>query len=260
MSLHLPFDDMHRQIRLLRPKRELSNSLLQLEISNFTLDDPNIPQWRAVSYMWGDAEATESIYLNGSRFQVRPNLHALLEQLWEKSAEVPEYDVHYFVDAICIDQSSLTERAAQVTLMAQIYEKAEAVIMWLGNPEVHQTKDVQKLFRNCSMFLKEYMHWGNEHGISKDRWEERLGYSTSSCGPNWDFLEDIFTRPYWNRAWVRQEILLARKIRLLYGPHEVTGDVILALINWCHGSILPVLVARRVKESTVSQLWEHRRS
>ena len=94
MSLQVPFDDMHCQIRLLRPKRELSNSLLQLEISNFTLDDPNIPQWRAVSYMWGNAEATESIYVNGSRFQVRPNLHALLEQLWEKSAEVPEYDVH----------------------------------------------------------------------------------------------------------------------------------------------------------------------
>ena len=36
------------------------------------------------------------------------------------------------VDALCIDQTNITERGQQVNMMAQIYGNAEEVIVWLG--------------------------------------------------------------------------------------------------------------------------------
>ena len=107
--------------------------MLDAQLNTFAIDGPETPDWRAISYMWGDAVATETVYVDERRFEVRPNLSALLQQLWKRGATDPAYDEHYFVDAICIDQDNLTERAAQVTFMGRIYEKAEAVIFWLGS-------------------------------------------------------------------------------------------------------------------------------
>jgi hypothetical protein len=36
------------------------------------------------------------------------------------------------VDAVCIDQSNIPERNAQVLRMKEIYEKARKVVVWLG--------------------------------------------------------------------------------------------------------------------------------
>ena len=37
-----------------------------------------------------------------------------------------------WIDAICIDQSSMDERNQQVELMGDVYSKARRVILWLG--------------------------------------------------------------------------------------------------------------------------------
>lgn len=37
-----------------------------------------------------------------------------------------------WIDAICINQMDLNERAQQVQLMAEIYRKASLVVVWLG--------------------------------------------------------------------------------------------------------------------------------
>ena len=81
-------------------------------------------------------------------------MHALLQQLWPPWTNDPASDTHYFVDAICIDQSSVTERAAEVTLMGQIYEKADAVIVWLGYPEPNGLRAVRSSFRLYNKFFR----------------------------------------------------------------------------------------------------------
>ena len=41
----------------------------------------------------------------------------------------------FWIDAICIDQANEKERPEQVKVMKQIYEKAEAVVIWLAGDE-----------------------------------------------------------------------------------------------------------------------------
>jgi hypothetical protein len=42
-----------------------------------------------------------------------------------------------WVDAICINQDDIEERNRQVKLMAFIYSRALAVLVWLGRPVSH---------------------------------------------------------------------------------------------------------------------------
>ncbi len=70
-----------RTLRLLEiyPENETPDSPIQCSMHHASLDI-NI-QYKALSYAWGDKEPKATIYLNGQRFQVRPNLVAALQQL-----------------------------------------------------------------------------------------------------------------------------------------------------------------------------------
>ncbi|KAI1440548.1 hypothetical protein F5Y02DRAFT_402671 [Annulohypoxylon stygium] len=59
------------QLRLLQPVLIHSDSL---HFSVSTVSRFSAPPYTAVSYTWGDDDATETIYLDGKPFQVRPNL------------------------------------------------------------------------------------------------------------------------------------------------------------------------------------------
>jgi Heterokaryon incompatibility protein (HET) len=43
-----------------------------------------------------------------------------------------ELDGYFWIDAICINQLDNKERSAQVNMMDKVYQKAEAVDVWLG--------------------------------------------------------------------------------------------------------------------------------
>ncbi len=44
-----------------------------------------------------------------------------------------------WIDAICIDQSSIAEKSMQVPLMSDIYTRAHTVFVWLGDATVGST-------------------------------------------------------------------------------------------------------------------------
>jgi hypothetical protein len=42
---------------------------------------------------------------------------------------------YIWIDALCIDQTNLSEREAQVSLMGELFRKATTVIAWLGDED-----------------------------------------------------------------------------------------------------------------------------
>ncbi|OCK78908.1 hypothetical protein K432DRAFT_300975 [Lepidopterella palustris CBS 459.81] len=85
------------------------------------------PQYKALSYVWGDASQTLPIQLDGQAFDVTVNLKSALRRLRHPSG--PQT---YWIDAICINQNDISERNQQVSLMRNIYEEATIVEIWLG--------------------------------------------------------------------------------------------------------------------------------
>ncbi|KAK8005975.1 hypothetical protein PG991_012272, partial [Apiospora marii] len=47
---------------------------------------------------------------------------------------------YFWIDALCIDQANDREKGHQVGQMKDVYEKAERVIIWLGNGSPERSK------------------------------------------------------------------------------------------------------------------------
>lgn len=92
----------------------------------------------------------------------------------------------FWIDALCINQTNTPERSHQVAHMGHIYAHALRVVVWLG-------KTVSRYRRTM-------------RAADLDSWRSF-----------------ILENEYWNRAWVTQEIVLARKVTVLI------DDIIMSL-------------------------------
>ncbi|OAK99661.1 HET-domain-containing protein [Phaeosphaeriaceae sp. SRC1lsM3a] len=150
------------------------------------------PVFTALSYVWGEETNTRPILLDGKPYTVRDNLWAFLTQ-YRRS----EYTTYLWIDALCIDQSSIKERNHQVALMGKIYSEAKLVIAWLGS-------GFELSLSNVSTF--------DEH-----KSDIHL-YATS--------LMHISSATYWSRLWIVQEFVLAQHIDIWSGGSSTDGHAL----------------------------------
>ncbi|KAK6433101.1 hypothetical protein LTR95_010718, partial [Oleoguttula sp. CCFEE 5521] len=86
-------------------------------------------KYEALSYAWGISTIKCHIILDGtSGFAITENLHRALHRL-----RLPNRARLLWVDAICINQTDLLEKASQVAHMDDVYKHAERVLVWLGD-------------------------------------------------------------------------------------------------------------------------------
>src|SRR3569833_404843 len=98
------------------------------------------PEFDAKSYVWGDqgdrADIAIDIATGGARddtvdkrpFSVSRAVESAIRRL-----RLTDKPLKIWVDALCINQDDLVERAQQVRMMAQIYSRASTVHIWLGD-------------------------------------------------------------------------------------------------------------------------------
>ncbi|KAF8851381.1 HET-domain-containing protein, partial [Acephala macrosclerotiorum] len=88
------------------------------------------PSYTAISYFWGSDEQNSTIILNGKECRTTASALAALKGLrsrWLKK--------NFWIDAICIDQTSDADKAEQICIMSDIYRNAKQVTVWLGPDE-----------------------------------------------------------------------------------------------------------------------------
>jgi hypothetical protein len=91
------------------------------------------PTYDALSYTWadesGDTERSETVHCvkDDSKLSITRNCDAALRRL-----RLPNQERRLWVDAVCINQNSDTERSYQVALMTDIYTNARHVIAFTG--------------------------------------------------------------------------------------------------------------------------------
>jgi hypothetical protein len=101
-----------------------------------------------------------------------------------------------WVDALCINQINVQERNNQVAIMGKIFHHATKVLVWLGEAA------------DDSDFLLEHIKPREDWGYD---WGGPLDLRT------WTAMFHFYSRPYWRRVWVIQEILGARCLDLFCG-------------------------------------------
>lgn len=133
-----------RDIRILelKPADDFDDPL-HLSLKLVSLEDHDGPSFEAVSYVWGAVRGDRKVFCDNRTVQVTSNCESLLRHLRLKTQTRS-----LWVDALCINQSSTSDRNHQVPLMGDIFESAERVIIWLG-PE---RTSVANFFRRVKLF------------------------------------------------------------------------------------------------------------
>jgi hypothetical protein len=171
------------------------------------------PKYDALSYTWGLAINPVTAHIldpsskqHQAEIQIGLNLACALQDL--RYHDQPRI---LWVDAVCINQSDIEERNAQVKRMGMIYSLAQKVVIWLG-PEADDSKhaiSTLSYFGNqIEYFTDERL--GDSPGATEPQWW-KPGYPLPYDERTWSSLIALFCRPWFNRVWVLQEALLANK-------------------------------------------------
>ena len=207
------------QIRILRlHPAESSTDTIECSLEVYDTDDLSNQKYDALSYTWGTEEPTQKILLRvpqeaaagtgkarlrsvvlgmtKRRIYIRPNLEDALRQFRDTDPNT-QVDLLLWVDALCIHQLDEKEKSIQVARMAEIYSKAEGVLIWLGKE--------YNASNTAMMFIPKILDLEQSDAL----------ISKESNRKQWIALADLMKRDWFSRRWVVQELILAKN-RFLY--------------------------------------------
>jgi hypothetical protein len=199
---HLPY----KFIRVLTLEPGFLGSPIRGRLINVPLfESPEL--YEALSYSWGQSMRENIIYIDGKPFRVANNLFEALHNLRRTiSSRV------LWIDAICINQDNMAEKSTQVMLMPEIYRNARTVQIWLGQATVFTAFGVRVL-----SFL------AGKKEIPVAAFSTPLEPFTIGA-KEIKGLEDILSRPWFERGWVVQEAALSKKTTLNIGHMSLSWD------------------------------------
>lgn len=131
-----PLSPRSTRVLVLKPDADRS-APLHCSLEEISLDAIPVRRYNGLSYVWGAKGGTIPLVCEGKTILITPNCESALRHL--RHSKKP---VTLWVDAICINQVDLDERAQQVSLMGDVYRNADEVIIWLGE----STKHISRVF------------------------------------------------------------------------------------------------------------------
>ncbi|KAK4445750.1 heterokaryon incompatibility protein-domain-containing protein [Podospora aff. communis PSN243] len=245
--------DVIRLVRIQdRARFAFSSRRIELDIKVFQLD--HAPPYRALSYTWGPSHQGQPPYVDGDkrpiriagrRFLVLPNLWDALVQLREcfrRGGELSEGPRYLWIDALCINQDDLAERAAQVSVMDRVYSQATQTVVWLGKAD-HETSKARRLLEKITQIPPDESKAisATARGIRPDRpYFLARGLPdptwTRSHRQRWLPIMDLFERAWFTRSWVVQEVLLSADILILCGAWSFSFFELVYTANFLHAT------------------------
>ena len=199
-GLYLALNSEAHQIRRLRLLAGEFDDSLRGALEIVSLD--GAPQYEALSYVWGQELASAPMLVSNTELPITANLDVALRHLRMCNEERV-----LWVDAVCINQNDLDEKAQQVRMMRRIYYLAPTVRVWLGPP----THDGDIAMKSVADFDKD--HW------------QTLDFQVQ--------FMDILYRPWFTRIWIVQEFALCSG-NLLVGCGYQWTSWISFITAWSH--------------------------
>ncbi|KAL9576578.1 MAG: hypothetical protein Q9212_006982 [Teloschistes hypoglaucus] len=195
-GIYSELDASVQQIRLMRWKKFQDPDEIEVKLETYQIDQ--CPAFNALSYAWGDPSEVQMIYLNGIRHTVTRNLYSALNHLRPQLEDQPMW-----IDALCINQQDVKERENQVGLMKRIYSRAQQVTVWLGE----QSDNSDSAFD-----LLEMLAWQDD----PVNWLFRY-FVDGQLRNLIKAINRLYSRPYWRRLWIVQEIAVGAQVRFHCG-------------------------------------------
>jgi hypothetical protein len=201
MYLYITLKEVRNEIRLLKLHPGTRNDPLVCSLVTSSLDDN--PSYDALSYMWGSPELTETMAIDqNAQMRIRLNLAKAL-----RCIRNPNNYCILWVDALCINQQDVEERNTQVSIMRKIYTQATAVRVYIDR-SILISDAVYQMLQNLS--------------------EKGDGSSLGDDSSIWHPVAHLLQDKYWERLWIQQELVLAKKIVIHCNSTQIDGGALMA--------------------------------
>jgi Heterokaryon incompatibility protein (HET) len=192
--------ELGREIRLIRLLPGFPDEDLHCSVLHVDLDDD--PKYEAVSYTWATQDGKTNMSgrvmcESGTFLKISENCEAVLRRIRDKGSART-----LWIDMLCIDQEYLAERNHQVNIMDVIYRQAQLVIVDLGDG----TKSSKALF-------------------------DRAADRHRTPPPAVDDFKELFSRRWFQRGWVLQEVALAKHAVVHCGQDTVSWNNLKAIVS-----------------------------
>ncbi|KAK4135734.1 HET-domain-containing protein, partial [Trichocladium antarcticum] len=198
-----------REIRLLHLQpgqgtEEADELQTECRLSVVSLDSN--PSYEALSYRWGSR--TSTVLVDGHEVVVPENLDEALRRFRLDGRERV-----LWADAVCIDQSQVAERNAQVALMADIYKTCERCLVWMGNTHLFDRSDGDSSGLGVGSLHELLAALSKKHHLD----QPDAPPIATMFGVTRIPLMYLNMAPWWQRIWVVQEVVLAPQSLVLCG-------------------------------------------
>jgi len=208
----VPLQDPFKETRFLEFRMNDGGQIVSVLCFRGRLEEVD---YYALSYRWDTATAKSEMEINGLKFNVSASLFNALSQICANLRE--KSTVNMWIDAICINQERAVERNAQVSIMDRIYSSASGVIIWIGksNDDTDEALHLMKTLETSNVIRPREHEFGDfEHLLSQHNCST-LNLTNGSV--------DLLKRPYWERTWTLQEMILAKSEPIVTcGRHSVS--------------------------------------
>ncbi|KAI0432787.1 heterokaryon incompatibility protein-domain-containing protein [Xylaria sp. FL1042] len=249
-SNHYCLSSPTTEIRLLDLLPATASGTLAARIRRFSLDDT--PPYISISHVWGSEKATNPLHIEsgcGNKdIQISRHLESLLvgllchtvdtlPEIWSGRSRLP-----IWIDMICINQTDVGEKAAQIPLMRRIYSKATAVIIWINEYDSYLRYAFHYLHRTVNQISRRQ----DEHNQPSF---DPMGY---------DSIKRLLDCQWFHRRWVLQEVTVSQRAVFLCGADVLTLEDLFLGIDMTLkyatvGIFRPLLALREISKSFKDQ-------
>jgi hypothetical protein len=207
-----------REIRLLRVSCVGNPKQFICELIPTSLNSLST-QYLAISYTWGSAAPYSTVTFSDSKvLDVSKSVFTILNTLFS-----PGETMHVWIDSLCINQSDDKEKSHQVRLMDEIYSKAQRVVICLGEAthDSDRAMDFIHPLRNAIRAAR--LAQEDESLATAESIFQQGRFDLTS--PSWIALGNLFRRPWFQRIWVIQEVVMGRDPVFICGDRAIEWDL-----------------------------------
>jgi hypothetical protein len=229
MYTYTPLDPKERLIRLIELRPGQDDQPVSCRVLITSLSNPTT--YEALSYRWDDSEDKTNISSNNCVFRVGSILAGILQGLRDQST-----CRSLWVDAICINQNDDLEKGQQVSQMLHIYNQAQRTIVWLGGHQKSSRQQGALAFKelarvgqliNAHRLIECYRYavrdetppWlVNRPTTTFVTFGVLLEIGRGLLNPSaWPMTKFLSKQPWWRRAWILQEVVVAKEVKVVFG-------------------------------------------
>jgi hypothetical protein len=229
------------EIRLLKFLPSPPDGLVCCTMVHVSLDQK--PDFCALSYVWGDPKDPIPMVINGRVFDITQRLFLALRCL-QKAPINPEIcggepaaaakpDIYWWIDAICINQNDLAEKASQVPRMRHIYGSATRVAICFGDVLDDMVPDMGRLFAVARRFGQQLLAQESQDTYLEVLFEQLVWTKIDEPVKLATALAGLASSDWFERVWVLQESIVPSVSPLVIAGEFVTDLEDLFLFEWC---------------------------